>query len=68
MYIKMPEDKENGTSIVAKNNEDKYPYISITGPSSYRRRKARVLLIRNQGSALFTDGDTPNAIITFNLW
>ena len=28
----------------------------------------RVLLIRNQGSTLFADGDTPNAIITFNFW
>ena len=45
-----------------------YPYISISGPSCYGRHKARVLLIRNQGSALFVDGDTPNAIITFNFW
>ena len=64
----MPEDKENGISIIAKINEEKYPYICITGPSSHRRHKARVLLIRNQGSTLFTDGDTPNAIITFNHW
>ena len=27
-----------------------------------------MLLIRNQGNALFVDGDTPNAIITFNFW
>ena len=27
-----------------------------------------MLLIRNQGSALFADGHTPNAIITFNFW
>ena len=26
-----------------------------------------MLLIRNQGSSLFADGDTPNAIITFNF-
>ena len=45
-----------------------YPYISISGPSCYRRHKAKVLLIRNQGNALFVDGDTPNAIITFNFW
>ena len=64
----MPEDKDNGISIIAKNNEEGYPYISISGPSCYRSHKARVLLIRNQGSALFADGDTPNAIITFNFW
>ena len=64
----MSEDKDNGISIIAKNNEEQYPYISISGPSCYRRHKTRVLLIRNQGSALFADGDTPNAIITFNFW
>ena len=64
----MPEDKDNGISIIAKNNEEEYPYISISGPSCYRRHKARVLLIRNQGSTLFADGDIPNTIITFNFW
>ena len=64
----MSEDKDNGISIITKNNEEEYPYISISRPSCYRRHKARVLLIRNQGSALFADGDTPNVIITFNFW
>ena len=27
-----------------------------------------MLLIRNQGSALFADGDTPNVIIMSNFW
>ena len=64
-----PEEKNNGISIIAKNSEEEeYPYISICGPHSYRRHKARVLLIRNQGSTLFVDGDTPNAIVTFNIW
>ena len=27
-----------------------------------------MLLIRNQGSMLFADGDTLNAIVTFNFW
>ena len=64
----MSEDKNNGISIITKNNEEEYPYISISGPSCYRRHKTRRLLIRNQGSALFADGDTPNTIITFNFW
>ena len=64
----MSEDKDNDISIIAKNNEEEYPYISVSGPSCYRRHKVRVLLIRNQGSALFAAGDTPNAIITFNFW
>ena len=64
----MSEDKDNGISIIAKKNEEQYPYISISRLSCYRRHKTRVLLIRNQGSALFADGDTPNAIITFNFW
>ena len=64
----MSKDKDNGISIIAKNNEEEYAYISISGPSCYRRHKTRVLLIRNQGSTLFADGDTSNAIIMFNFW
>ena len=64
----MSKDKDNIISITSKNNEEKYPYISISGPSCYKKHKARVLLIRNQGSALFANGDIPNAIITFNFW
>ena len=64
----MSEDKDNSISIIAKNNEEEYPYISISGPSCYRKHKTSVLLIRNQGSTLFADGDTSNAIITFNFW
>ena len=64
----MFEHKDNGISIIAKNNEEDYQHISISGPSCYRRHKAMVLLIRNQGSALLANGDTPNAIITFNFW
>ena len=63
------EDKNNGISIIAKNNEEEeYPYISICGQHGYRRHKVRVLLTRNQGSTLFADGDTPNAIVTYNFW
>ena len=64
----MSEDKDNVISIIAKNNEEEYPYISISGPSCYRRHKTRVPLIRNQGSTLFADGGTSNAIIKFNFW
>ena len=63
----MSEDKDNGISIIAKKNEEEYPYISTSGTSCYRRQKTRVLLIRNQGSTLFADGDTSNAIIMFNF-
>ena len=55
-------------NFIAKNNEEEYPYISVIRPSCYRRHNARVLLIRNQGSPLFADGDTPNVIITFSFW
>ena len=68
LKIKMPEDKDNGISIIAKNNEEEHPYISISGPSCYRRYKTRVLLIHNQGSTLPADGDTSSAIIMFNFW
>ena len=27
-----------------------------------------MLLARNQGGTLFADGDTPNAIVTYNFW
>ena len=63
------EDKNNGISIIVKNNEKAgYPYISICGQHGYRRNKVRVLMARNQGSTLFADGGTPNAIVTYNFW
>ena len=63
------EDKNNGISIIAKNNEEEeYPYISICGQHGYIRHKVRMLLTRNQGSILFADGDTPNAIVMYNFW
>ena len=34
----------------------------------YKRHKVKVLLAGNQGSTLFADGDTPNAIVTYNFW
>ena len=62
-------DKNNGISIIAKNNEEaKYPYISICGQHGYRRHKVRVLLTRNRGRTLFAVRDTPNAIVTYNFW
>ena len=63
------EDKSNGISIIAKNNDEaEYPYISICGQHGYRRHKVRVLLTCNKGSTLFADGDPPNAIATYNFW
>ena len=43
------------------NDEGEYPYISICG------HKVRVLLTCNKGSTLFADGDTPNAIVTYDF-
>ena len=64
-----PEEKKNNISIIAKNNEEeKYRYIFICGQHGYRRHKVRVLVTRNQGNTLFADGDTPNAIVTYNFW
>ena len=63
------EDKSNGISIITKNNDEAgYLYISICGQHGYRRQKVRVLLTRNKGSTIFVDGDTPNAIVTYNFW
>ena len=66
--MKMSEEKDNGISIIAKNNEEEYSYISISGRSCYRRHKTRLLLIRYQVSNLFADGDTSNAIFMFKFW
>ena len=61
----LDEDRNNGTSIIVKNNEEaEYLYISVYGQHGYRRQKVRVLLARNQGSTLFVDRDTPNGIVT----
>ena len=61
--------KNNGITIIAKSDEAaEYPYISICGQHGCRRHKSRVLLARNQRSTLFAEGDTPNAIATYNFW
>ena len=63
------EDKNNGISIIAKNNEEEeYPYISICRQHGFRRHKVRVVLTRNQGGTLFADGDTPDTLVTYNFW
>ena len=64
----LDEDKNNGASIIAKNNDEaEYPYISIYRQHGYRRHKIRVLLTRNKGRTLFADGDAPNSIVTHNF-
>ena len=63
------EDKNNGISIIAKNNEEEeYLHISICGQHGYRRDRVRVLLTRNKGSTLLADGDTANATVSYNFW
>ena len=63
------EYKNNGISIIAKNNDEaEYPYISICRQHGYRRHKVRVLLTLNKDSTLFADGDIPNAIAPYNFW
>ena len=62
-------DKNNGITIIAKSNEAaEYPYINTCGQHGYRKHKIRVLLACNQDSTLFADGNTPNAIVTYNFW
>ena len=63
------EDNNNGITIIVKASEEaEYPYISICSQHGYSRHKAMVFLARNQGSTRFADGDTPNAIVTYNFW
>ena len=63
------EDKNNGISIIVKNNDEaEYLYIFICWQHGYRRDKIRVLLIRNKGSVLFADRDTLNPVVTYNFW
>ena len=70
-YVPLLEDekKNYGMTIIAKNNESaEYPFISICGQHDYRRQKKRVILPKNPGSTEFADGNTPNAIVTYNVW
>ena len=62
------EDKSNGASIIAKNNDEaEYPYISIYRQHGCRKHKIRALLTRNKVRTLFADGDAPNSIVTYNF-
>ena len=63
------EEKNYGITIIAKNDESaEYPFISICGQHGYRKQKKRVVLLKNIGSTEFADRDTPNAIVTYNVW
>ena len=62
-------EKNYGITIIAKNDESaEYPFISICGQHGYRKQKKRVVLLRNPESTEFVDRDTPNAIVTYNIW
>ena len=62
-------EKNYGITIIAKNDESaEYPFISICGQHVYRKQKKRVVLLRNPGSTEFVDRDTPNTIVTYNVW
>ena len=70
-YVPLLENAEKncGITIIAKNDESaEYPFISICGQHGYRKQKKRVVLLRNPGSTEFVDRDTPNAIVTYNVW
>ena len=63
------EEKNYGITIIAKNDESaEYPFISICGQHGYRRQKKRVVFLKNPASTEFADRDTPNAIVTYNVW
>ena len=63
------EEKNYGITIIAKNDESaEYPFISICGQHGYRKQKKRVVLLKNIRSTEFADRDTPNAIVTYNVW
>ena len=66
----MEDEKKNyGMTIVAKNDATaEFPFISICGQHGYRRQKKRMVMLKNFGSTEFTDKDTPNAIVTYNMW
>ena len=69
VHLLAEEKKNYGMTIIAKNDESaEYPYISICGQHGYRKQKKWVVLLKNPGSTEFTDGDTPNAIVTYNMW
>ena len=70
LYVNLVnEDKKNDINIIAKSHESaEYSYISICLKHGYKIHKTQVLLARNQCSILFTQEDTPNAIVMFNFW
>ena len=60
--------KNNGITIIAKNDASLYPYIAICGQHGYRTHKTKVSLVRNTSSFKFADSDTPNSIVAYNFW
>ena len=63
------EDRSNGITIIAKNNEPAhYLYIFICRQHNYWKHTTRVLWACNQGSTLFSGGDTSSAIFTYQFF
>lgn len=55
-------DEKSGITITGKTDEPaEHCYISI------KRHKTRVLLVCNQGSSHFPDGDMPNALVQMEI-
>ena len=67
-YLANDKDENNGILIMAMSNEEaEYTYISICGQHRYGKHKTRALLVSNQNSNLFSDGDTPHVTITYHF-
>ena len=65
----LDEDKSNGISIIAKNNDEaEYPYISMCGQHGYRRHKARVLLTHNRVAHYLGKEIHRMPLCTYNFW
>ena len=59
--------KDNGMTVIQKNDDDEYHYYGICGQYIYRKYRKRDKLISYPHGGIGLDVETPNAIIHYNF-
>ena len=58
--------KDNGMTVIQKNNGDEYPYVAICGQQGYVAQKIQNKLTDYPNGQLVVLAETPNAIVHYN--
>ena len=59
-------DKDNGMTVIHKNDDDEFHYYGICGQHIYRKNRKRDKLVSYPHGGVVLDVETPNAIVHYN--